>query len=384
MATVYRMPGPGEDPGPEAPPGDDGEQPRGPSFLERTLTARAFCLIDRPEPVPLLGPLIYRGGRTVIAGGTGDGKSTFGYQAVAATVYGREFIGYQGVGGVRALILDAEQDGYTAADALRRAGLADSEDVDILHIPEGAEVADLLHERRWMEEVLERGQYALVDADPLYKLHRADSSSERDAVKLMSLFDKWRMAQDCPWEPFGLLMPMHARKPPPKTKFTMAEIFGSTAWVRGAEVVMGIQQVNHGYSMLYPWKKRNRIGDVEGVTFQKGDTIGLVYDDKHLFRRGAGRPKETADEQVRRLVLEERQLEGWTVEMLCEAVKGRGGGSASRTTIDRALKNMGKSVEKRTGPDGVGTFHVTHQGRLDLLDPPDEAELDRYEGMARP
>lgn len=367
---------PDDDPGPEQeqPPPD-----RGPSFLERTLTAKAFCAIDRPDPVPVIGPLGYLGGRTVVAGSSGDGKTTFCLQAMTAAVYGSEFIGYKGAGGMRGLVLDAEQDGFMAEAGLRGAGLAESEEIDILHLPEGAAFDTKSWERQWMFEVLEAGQYGVVLADPLYKLLEGDSSSEREARALMALWDQWRMGVRVPWQPFLLLMPMHARKPLPKTKFTMADIFGSSAWVRGAEVVMGIQQVNHGYSMLYPWKRRGRIGDVDGVPFQKGDAIGLTFDDDNLFRRGKAQAKEKAADAVRRLIFEETG-NGWTREMLMEAIPGRDG-KASGSTIDRALKDMGDEIEWTTDSSGAKSFRPARATRLPEAVLPSEQE--RWEEMAR-
>ena len=69
---------------------------------------------------------------------------------------------------------------------MREAGLADSEAVDYLRAPDGLRAR--LRRRPTLADargVLEAGDYALVFADPLYKLHRGDSNEERQAVDLM-------------------------------------------------------------------------------------------------------------------------------------------------------------------------------------------------------
>ena len=88
--------------------------------------------------------------------------------------------------------------------------------------------------------------------DPLYKAHTGDSNDERSAVDLMRRFDKWRDDLG-----FALIIPVHTRKPPPATKFTVNELFGSSAYQRGAEIVLGLQRVRPGYSRLHFFKDRD-------------------------------------------------------------------------------------------------------------------------------
>lgn len=385
MATAPIPDDPGSElyPAPAAAPELSNEEKYGGagSFFSRVLTAREFCAIERPEPVPLCGPLLYRGSRLVPAAGTGDGKSTFSTQLTRAIVYGEDFLGWKGAGGVRALIIDVEQDDHTLEGVLRKFHLDECDDVDILHIPEGAELDKNELEQGYMEYLLEQGDYGVVLADPLYKLFRGDSTNERDATELMRRFDAWRMGVPGRWDRFGLIMPMHARKPPPRAKFTIAEIFGSTAWVRGAETVLGLQMVNHGYSQMYPWKRRGTIGDTEGeeATFRRGDTIGLLYDDEHGFRRGKAQAREKAQDAILRLIREENLDRGWTRAMLCEAIPGRDGKApASATTVDRALKALGDLVVKQTGAEGETVFRPN----LRMAAPPDDSEVERWEAMA--
>jgi hypothetical protein len=143
-----------------------------------------------------------------------------------------------------------------------------------------------------VERVLTEGQYMVVVADPLYKLHRGDSNDERAAVDLMRKFDRWRTDLR-----FALLLPVHLRKPPAGVKFSMNEFFGSTAYLRGAEVVLGLQRVRDGYARLHFFKDRD--GDLPVP-----EAWGLLYDKHTGYRRdpddGAKKPK--AIDHIRELL----------------------------------------------------------------------------------
>lgn len=132
----------------------------------------------------------------------------------------------------------------------------------------------------------------MVVADPLYKLHQGDSNDEREAVDLMRRFDGWRERFR-----FALVLPVHCRKPVPGTKFSIHDLFGSSAYVRGAEVVLGLQRVSDGYAKLHFLKDRD--GDLPiGVAW------GLLFDREEGFRRDPkdGEPRETALDKVRELL----------------------------------------------------------------------------------
>ncbi len=374
-----------EDPGPEGGTMvDSGAMPGEKSFLERLQTAREFCETERMPPERLVGPLGMRGERLVVAGETGKGKSTFCSQMVRAAVYGEEFLGWKGKGGIRALILDAEQGGITIERRFRALGLEQSDDVDILPLPEGAALDMRPIERQWMEEIFSVGQYGIVMADPLYKLFRGGGNGgsgdggERAAVEFMRWWDRWRLGADGRWDPFLLVLPMHARKPPPGTSFSMAEIFGSSAWIRGCEKVVGIQMLNPGYSQLHFWKDRDGFGEEadreDDPTFRSGDIWGLTFNREDGFKKGAVQGKEPVRDAIVRLLSEGGRP--MSIAGLCDAIPGKNGKTpCARSTIERALKAMGDDI----------TFDqdVSKEKWWSLADPVvTETEQDRYERLA--
>jgi hypothetical protein len=293
-------------------------------------TTRAVCeLPDPPKSDELLGPLLARGSRLVLGGHTGEGKTTAGLAIVAAVACGESFLDWRGAGG-RALVIDAEQGLKTIKRRLREAGLDRCEYVDLARTPDGLSLNSCDEHVAAVEEALTGKDYAVVLADPLYKLHSGDSNAEREAVDLMRRFDAWREQFA-----FALVLLVHCRKPPPGSKFTMHEFFGSSAYLRGAEVVVGLQRLRAGYSRLHFFKDRD--GDLP-----VGEAWGLLFDREHGFRRDPddGKPRETAPDKVRALLEEEPSL---TEAQLREAT-----GYAERT-IRQALKAL--DAEYETGPD---------------------------------
>jgi len=287
--------------------------------LER-LTAREVCeLPDPPRSDELLGPLLTRGNRLVLGGGTGEGKTTLSMALVRAVVLTDEFLDWTGTGG-RALVLDAEQGLRTIKRRLREAGLDRSEDVDYVRVPDGLALDSNPRHVAEVERVLREGDYSLVVADPLYKLHAGDSNAEREAVDLMRRFDKWRDELR-----FALLLPVHLRKPPPGAKFSLNEFFGSSAYLRGAEVIVGVQRVSDGYSRLHFLKDRD--GDLPVPA-----AWGLLFDQEAGYRRDPkdGTSEPTCKERVRALLVDS----DYTVEQLAELT-----GNAERT-VKRALAEL--------------------------------------------
>lgn len=179
------------------------------------------------------------------------------------------------------------------------------------------------------------GNYSLVVADPLYlyKFHRGDSNEERRAVDLMRRLDRWRDRHR-----FALLMLVHLRKPPPQgTKFSLHEFFGSGAYLRGAEVAIGIRRMTPGYSRLHFFKDRD--GDLP-----VGESWGLLFDRKDGFRRDPedGKDRETAAVKV------QRALEDRASQPLDALVKITGN---SDKTVRAALKKL--NAKHGPGPHGT-------------------------------
>jgi hypothetical protein len=269
----------------------NGNAPGEPFALD-LLTARATCALpDPPGGDELLGPLLMRGDRLVIGAHTGEGKTTFSLQIVRAVTITGEFLDWRGAGG-RALIIDTEQGLRTIKRRLTEAGLHDSENVDYIRAPDGLSLDSNEQHVKALDGALAAGNYAVVVADPLYKLHTGDSNDERAAVDLMRRFDAWRDQHR-----FALMMPVHCRKPPVGAKFTMHEFFGSSAYNRGAEVIIGLQRVRDGYSRLHFFKDRE--GDLP-----IGARWGLLFDRDTGYRRDPDDEahKQTAADQVRELL----------------------------------------------------------------------------------
>jgi hypothetical protein len=257
------------------------------AFALEVMTARQVCSLPDPEgTAELLGPVIVRGQRIIVGAHTGQGKTTFALACTRAVALGEEFLDWQGIGGVRALVVDAEQGLRSIKRRLREAGLADCDAVDYVRVPDGLSLDTHPQHIAEVERILADGDYVLVVADPLYKLHSGDSNAEREAVDLMRRFDAWREQHG-----FALLLPVHCRKANPGTRFSIHDLFGSSAYVRAAEVVLGLQRLRDGYSKLHFLKDRD--GDLP-----IGATWGLLFDREHSFRRD---PKDSKPPTAARL-----------------------------------------------------------------------------------
>jgi AAA domain len=321
------------------------------------VTARELCAIpDPPVSDQLLGPLLIRAQRTVLGAHTGEGKTSMSLWMVRAVVDGAEFLGWPGRGGVRALYLDAEQGLRSAKRRLREVGLDECDAVDYVRVPDGLALdADPRHVAE-VERLLAAGEYALVVADPLYKLHTGDSNAEREAVDLMRCFDAWR-------EHFGfaLILPSHLRKPVQGTKLSIHDVFGSSAYVRGAEVVLGLQRVRPGYARLHFLKDRD--GDLP-----VGEHWGLLFDRGQGFVRDPddGKRELTAVEQVR-VLLEETPLR--TKEQLVAATDRK------LRTIEGALKALGAVSRRIDGSNGPNVYALPEMDEVSLDSHPPRSQL---------
>ncbi len=304
------------------------EEPHAPVTFT-VLTARALSALPDPDTdALLLGPVLVRAGRTVIGAHTGHGKTTFALQMVKAVVTQSDCLGWSGAGG-RALVLDAEQGLRTIKRRLVEAGLEDSDQVDFLRVPDGLSLDKSAEEVAAVEAVLRVGHYAVVFADPLYKLHTGNSNDEREAVDLMRIFDRWREEYR-----FALLLATHIRKAPALgARFSMHEFFGSSAYLRGAEVVLGLEFLRPGFSRLHFFKDRD--GDLP-----VGTHWNLLFSRDQGFTRGADVDKPTAADKVRDLLLR--------TPSMTEADLAKATSNAERTIRD-ALKSL--AAVSSTGPD---------------------------------
>lgn len=303
------------------------------------ITARDLCAEPDPERIgDLVGPLLARPNRLVVGAATGAGKTTLLNGLFRAVTEGSDFLGFKASGGGRVLMVDAEQGRRTIKRRLRESHLDRSDAVDVLPVPGGLRI-ERPEEAEAVEAVIAGGDYSAVAFDPLYKLHGGDSNDERAAVDLMKIVDEWRDRYG-----FALILTTHTRKTAngPKSRFSIDDLFGSGAWVRGAEVVLGLERMSDGYSRLSFFKDRD--GDLPPV----GTRWGLLFDRDAGFRRDPddGKASLTAADQISQLLadnpagLTTMQLTGMT-------------GAADRT-VRGALSQM--RADSYRGPDGAKTW----------------------------
>lgn len=321
---------------------DDARPDRGARFRLDVQTARGLCeLPDHSQEDRLLGPGIVRRYRTVVGGGTGHGKTELIFQMLRAVTTGGEFLGWRASGRHRALVLDLEQGLGSVQRKLRRAGLAESEQIEYVRVPDGLALNREPAQIAAVEAVLERG-YDVVVLDPHYKAHQGDANSERETVDLMRLLDAWREHYG-----FALILPTHTRKPPEAgAKLTIHDLFGSSAFVRGAELVLGVQLVRPGYSRLHFFKDRDGVDELP----VGGDAWGLLFDHEHGFRRD---PNETAPPRDLEEELRELGVDGaWRTLKEWKAPKDDGGIGANEREIAAALGRLleGGEFEYAVGP----------------------------------
>jgi hypothetical protein len=282
------------------PPADAWRFPRpapaaGEPFELTAYTApELMALPDPPEADVLLGPLVGRRARTIVVGDTGHGKTTFALQAVRAILAGAEFLEHRGAGVGPALVVDAEQGLRSIKRVLREVQLADRDELVYVHAPDGLALDSEPAHRAALERLIVAHRPAVVVLDPYYKCHRGEANEERAVVDLMRVLDALRAAHG-----FALMLPAHPRKEQPGRdgyrKLTLHDVAGSGALTRGAEVVVALERLAHGYSRLRFLKDRD--GDLP-----VGETVGLVFDRDEGFRLD---PRE----QVEQAELDERLLE---------------------------------------------------------------------------
>lgn len=378
-----------EDPGPEAPPAWDYAEEgvhakikgreQGPSisavdagasvtdiwprdFLDSIETAAEFCARDKPRSRTLLGPMLAEGQRMMVVAQTGHGKTTFILRMVAAAIRGQAFIGdWEGLegGGGRALFLDLEQDERTAELRLTEAGLDTATDIDYRVVADGFNLRRDERSRRALEALLRERDYTVVVLDPLFKAFVGeDSNDEATAGACMAVLDRLRMEYR-----FALVMGMHARKPTPKVRFGMADAFGSTAWTRGAETVLGVERPGPGVTRLSNLKDRVGMGDLVTPAFPVDARLMLSYSREHgfEFRHDQQQRSPSLDRMILAL---EGEPDGLTVSEFCTRT-----GFGERTVADNCRKYLEAAPTR--GPNGQKRWRL-----------PIDEDTERWEAMA--
>ena len=233
------------------------------------LKANAFLDLPEPAGIELLGPLVLRGGRTLIGGDTGHGKTTLSFAMVAAILNGDKLLGHTGARLGPALIIDLEQGVRSIKRGIEAAGLTDT-DTYILNLPDGLALDRNPDELTRLEHVIADLNPVVIVLDPYYKAHRGDANEERAVTDLMRNLDRLRTDYL-----FGLLLPAHVRKEQQSNgarRLSLADIAGSGAISRGAEIVLALERLSHGHARLRYLKDR------EGE-LPVGDAIELTYGD---------------------------------------------------------------------------------------------------------
>ena len=327
-------------------------------FTMQVVTAASLC--DEPDidTGQLLGPLVLTAGRTIIVGDTGEGKTTIALQIVRAILNGDDFMGWEGAGTGRALIIDLEQGRRSVKRSLRDAGLDGRDDVDLVLVPDGLSLdRDSAHFDE-LDRVIAEGGYTIVVLDPYYKAHRADEpNAERPIVDLMRMLDRLRADYG-----FSLILPAHPRKEMVGSsgprKLSLHDVSGSSAITRGAEVVLGIEKVSHGVARLRFLKDREgdlEVGEAFNLLFEKGEGFKRNPADLLPEHDFTGDVKAVAEDQWRPL--------GWFVNAVREHAKADDRKGAGKPKIESVLGRLVTDevletvVDKRPeGTPKVGTY----------------------------
>lgn len=290
-------------------------------------TAKEVAAWPDPEQGDLLlGDLVIRGGRTLVLGDSGHGKTSLVLQMVAAIVDGEDFLKWRGSGGAdsSALLVDLEQGRKSIKRAIRDANLDGHERVHVVSNPDGLALDSNPDDFAALENAIASVSPDVLVLDPYFKAHRVDDpNAERPVAELMRKLDALRVRYG-----FALILPVHPRKQQGKDhvgarKLTLDDVAGSGVIGRAVEVGIAIERLSHGYARLRYLKDR------EGE-LPTGDDIALVY------RKGEGGfvidPKVAVDDEVVERQILDKLNEGtlWTAKEWGSYLNIREGDARSR------------------------------------------------------
>lgn len=333
----------------------------------QAVTLKQISEMPDPGYKPLLGPFVYRGLRTLVGAATGEGKTTLVMWMLRAIIKGEGFLGHGGIGPDEegneptVLIIDAEQSIPDIQRLANEIGMSDSESIHYITVPDGLQLGQSTSDTTQVEKIIESLRPDVVVVDPAYKVASIDSNNEREVVDLMRLFDRWRADYG-----FAFVMPVHTRKGDksnPGNAPTLDDIFGSGAFSRGAEVILGLKQGEPGYSRLYVWK--HRPGELS-----KGINFAMAFDRDRGFSEIQQEKLETVDRMIFECIRNHPQ--GISYKTLQERT------GKSYDTCRGAISRLGSKVSKtQIGRNVIFSASQMTQGDEMVTDD----DIDRWEGM---
>lgn len=309
-----------------------------PGYSITTQTIKEICDLPEQGYDQLLGPLVYRGLRTLVGAATGEGKTTLVMWMVRAIIEGEGFLDFRGVGPDEngdkpvVLIIDAEQSVPDIQRLASETGMRGSENIHYISVPDGLHLGDSTDDALQVERIIEQLRPDVLIVDPAYKVAAIDSNNEREVVDLMRLFDRWRAEYG-----FAFVMPVHTRKGDKKNpggQPTLDDIFGSGAFSRGAEVILGLRQGEPGWSRLYVWK--HRPGELN-----KNTHIDMAFDRDTGFTRIHQETVQTVAQMVESLLAQNPM--GLTVSEISSRME-KSADSIRRVISQSGMRIIGESI----------------------------------------
>ena len=206
----------------------------------------------RDESLDYLGPLFTGGQRTHIIGPIGHGKTTFMAEAVAAAVHGRDFLGFQGRGNLRALYIDLEMPQRLLLRTLQAARFdLGSDDFHLAHYPDGLKIDVSADHREMLENTV--GDYQVVAIDPWYKLIAEELSEGMRRVRdVISFLDGLRSRNPRT----SIVVGFHANEPQRGVKLgRLGDASGYKAFQRPADTAVIFERLGATDRSRLTWAK---------------------------------------------------------------------------------------------------------------------------------
>lgn len=202
----------------------------------------------------LCGPLIRAGQRTMVAGHTGMGKSTFTLGMCAAIAAGEPFMDMNVRQG-KVLVIDLEQDGaiiqrrmqelifpgtygeLNFANQVKDLGWKDN--IQFITLPDGCRLNEEDGvDQEEMNAVIEEYKPKVVVIDPLFKAIQGTVSDDESIRGITDYLDRLRQAHG-----FAVVLPAHVRKGAGEPAIpAITDIRGAGDLTFGAEIIMAVHR----------------------------------------------------------------------------------------------------------------------------------------------